>query len=184
MKLLIENWRKYLNEDTEIFGYYLYDEDEKVFLSDKRFTKINKVVQDVTPSFVGKPKGLWYSCGDDWIQWASSEMPEMINKANYLYKIEVNYDKVKAVHSEAEFRIFEKEYGVKSKPWREITIDWKKLQDDGFAGIEICPYFNSKRYTSQWYYSWDVASGCIWDPAGLIDFELIGERENKNETST
>jgi len=184
MKLLIENWRKYLNEDTEIFGYYLYDEDEKVFLSDKQFTKINKVVQDVTPSFVGKPKGLWYSCGDDWIQWASSEMPEMINKANYLYKIEVNYDKVKAVHSEAEFRIFEKEYGVKSKPWREITIDWKKLQDDGFAGIEICPYFNSKRYTAQWYYSWDVASGCIWDPAGLIDFELIGERENKNETST
>ena len=143
MKLLMENWRQYLNEDTEIFGYYLYDEDEKVFLSDKIFTKINKVVQDETPSFSGKPKGLWYSCGDDWIQWASSEMPGMIDKANYLYKIEGNYDKIKAVHSEAEFRIFEKEYGVKSMIGG-IVIDWKKLQDDGFAGIEICPYFNLK----------------------------------------
>jgi len=183
VKLLLENWQKYLKEDTEIFGYHLHDENEKVFLSDKIFTKINKVAQDVTPSFLGKPKGLWYSCGDDWIQWASSEMPGMINKANYLYKIEVNYDKIKTVHSEAEFTFLEKEYGAKSMIGGTV-IDWKKLQDDGFAGIEICPYFNNKRYTAQWYYSWDVASGCIWDPAGLVDFKLLGKRESKNETPT
>ena len=78
MKLVFENWRKFLKEETEIFGYYLWDQDEKIILSDKPITSINDVTQDAKPSLSGKPKGLWYSCGDEWLKWASSEMPLMI----------------------------------------------------------------------------------------------------------
>ena len=42
-----------------------------------------------------------------------------------------------------------------------MYIDWIKVSKQ-YSGIEINPYQHSNRYTSMWYYGWDVASGCIW----------------------
>ena len=54
-----------------------------------------------------------------------------------------------------------------------VGIDWKKMQDAGFAGIEICPYMGS---SYGWYSYWDVASGCIWDSSGISDVVLLAEQ--------
>ena len=48
-----------------------------------------------------------------------------------------------------------------------------------YNGIEICPYLWSKRMRSNWYYPWDVASGCIWDGRGLFSAELLVEKSAK-----
>lgn len=36
-----------------------------------------------------------------------------------------------------------------------------------YDGIEIAPYQESLRYDLEWYYGWDVASGCIWNFEGI-----------------
>jgi len=46
------------------------------------------------------------------------------------------------------------------------NINWSAVADR-YSGIEISPYQWEARDGSEtsWYYGWDVASGCIWDPA-------------------
>ena len=61
-------------------------------------------------------------------------------------------------------------------PHPESSINWKKVQNDGFNGIEICPYLFDKRMDAQWYYGWDVASGCIWNKSGIADVSLIAQK--------
>ncbi len=44
-------------------------------------------------------------------------------------------------------------------------IDWPAVAKR-YAGIEINPYFTGLRMVS-WYYTWDVASGCVWHEDGI-----------------
>ena len=43
---------------------------------------------------------------------------------------------------------------------------WPGVAAEGWAGIEIAPYIWARRLDgpARWYYGWDAASGCIWDP--------------------
>lgn len=41
-------------------------------------------------------------------------------------------------------------------------IDWASVCR-AYQGIVISPYFWSRRMGPMWYYSWDCASGVIWD---------------------
>ena len=173
MKLLMENWRGYLKESTELFGVPLNDPKQNVFISKDEFTDIRPMEQSTGM----KPKGLWYSCGDEWIDWVSGEMPEWLAAANYLYEIEISDDVYEIVSAKGLMQ-FENLYGVPMGGGM-LQIDWKKVQDDGWAGIQICPYRSEARYSSMWYYGWDVASGCIWDPAGLQSFKLLGTRRDE-----
>ena len=52
-----------------------------------------------------------------------------------------------------------------------------------YDGIEICPYLQQFRMSnSMWYYTWDVASGCIWDPQVLIgEPKLLWQRDAGEE---
>ena len=170
MKKLLENFRQYLKEETELFGVPLNDPRQNVFISKDEFTGMRPMEQSTGM----KPKGLWYSCGDEWIDWVSGEMPEWLAAANYLYEIEISDDVYEIVSAKG-LRQFENLYGVPMGGGM-LQIDWKKVQDDGWAGIQICPYRGEARYSSMWYYGWDVASGCIWDPAGLTSFKLLGTR--------
>ena len=179
MKLIMENWKRYLKEETSLFGHTIQS-SQKVFVSGGKFTKF-KTTQQTTGM---KPNGLWYSCGDDWIRWLRSEMPHWLDNSNYLYELSTT-NKIKHIRTPKEFIEFEKEY-ADSGPFsfmdRAMHINWKKVQGDGFAGIEICPYQRQFRRDSLWYYPWDVASGCIWDAKGVKDVKLLGERTNETNT--
>ena len=52
--------------------------------------------------------------------------------------------------------------------WKDGAIDWPSVAET-YTGIEICPYRRSQRMRddARWYYTWDVASGCVWDPAAV-----------------
>jgi len=174
MKLLMENWRKYLTEGKELFGYEIQDH-EKVFVSPEPFEGVRPVTQN-SDGF--KPTGLWYSCGDEWVDWLESEMPSWLDEVNYLYRIELDPEKILFLEDPNHFKflkgMFESDDGY--------SINWKKIQDKGFAGIEICPWQSSIKWDIRnyaWYGGWDVASGCIWDPAGIKSFELIAQRQGE-----
>jgi hypothetical protein len=57
------------------------------------------------------------------------------------------------------------------------VINWMKVSKVA-DGVEICPVQPSLRDDPkiEWYYNWDVASGCIWRPSGLMELVLVAQR--------
>jgi hypothetical protein len=116
-----------------------------------------------------KPKGLWYGCGNEWLEWLTYEMPQWIGR--YIYAIELNEDNILKITSDEQFSAFEKAYGIPGYGGVG-KIDWKKVSEE-HGGIEICPYRHSRRMSSDWYYPWDVASGCAWDSSSIKSIKLV-----------
>jgi len=117
-----------------------------------------------------KPNGLWYSCGSAWDDWCRYEMPERA-KAPFLYQLEVNLPRIITIRNESDFKDFESKYKVPHVTGMGV-IDWKAVARD-YDGIEVCPYQKQRRMSSDWYYPWDVASGCIWGPGAFKSAELV-----------
>ena len=54
-------------------------------------------------------------------------------------------------------------------------IDWSSTYKN-YDGIVIAPYQWNCRYGDHiWYYTWDCASGCIWNIDAIEKIELIDE---------
>ena len=120
-----------------------------------------------------KPKGLWYGVGTSWIDWVRSEMPEW--EVDNVFKIDIDESKVKIIRNIEELIEFDEEYGLEFEKyvglgWR--NIDWAKVAND-WGGIEISPYIYEARMDFNWYYGWDVASGCIWSDGIITKIEKI-----------
>ena len=121
-----------------------------------------------------KPWGLWYACGKKWLEWCQSEMPEMCHR--HLFVLKVSEDVLK-IRTQEELRKFNKKYKAVLSDRQDTSdrfayIDWSRVTQE-YPGIEICPYQYDERFKLFWYYSWDVASGCIWRADGLISAERI-----------
>ena len=174
MKKLVENWQKFLKEGENPFGVPVSD-DQKVFISKNKFEGFRSVKQREKPRF--KPDGLWYACGDSWIEWTKSQEPGWLEKSKYLYEISTT-SRVLVINTPEKFGAFEKEY-IYTGPgaYKDIRkIDWARVAKD-HAGIEICPYREDYPWESNWYDGWDVASGCIWDSSGIEEIKLIGSKD-------
>ena len=150
----------------------------RIHMSPKEIKKVNSSSQRPKPFF--KPNGFWYSCGSDWKEWVESEMPSRLY--DHLYEVEINPSKILFIDNIDKFEGFEKEYGIwEWEPQQgrvDITgpdmIDWNKVSEK-YSGIEICPYVGIKRMHSNWYYPWDIASGCVWDNSAIKDIKNIKE---------
>jgi len=59
------------------------------------------------------------------------------------------------------------------------TVSWEQVAKDGYQGVEITPYQWELRLDSRvnWYYSWDCASGCAWDPQAIESLQLVESQE-------
>ena len=130
---------------------------ERVFHSPTPFTGFRAATQE-SPTLMAKPEGLWYSCGTAWKDWSQREMPS--KKYAYTYRIEINPSSMLLIKDKATFLWFEEKYSVQTK-YGTPAIDWRKVARH-YSGIEICPYRSKQRMDHDWYYGWDVASGCIW----------------------
>lgn len=114
---------------------------------------------------MGKPCGIWYAFGTEWIDWVTNEMPEWMG--TYFYKVETTSAVLK-ISNDKEFDEFSKSYGGQSK----FFMDYTKLSKI-YAGIEINPHRHNKRRDYFWYMGWDVASGCIWNELALKNITRI-----------
>jgi len=142
---------------------------DRIVYSDQPLDSFRNVRQNnrVMP----KPKGLWYACGKEWKNFVQSQNL-WASHFKYKYLLEVNLNRMCVIRTEKELLEFHRKYGVK---YRSGTlIDWVAVSKD-YDGIEICPYQWKQRMDLDWYYGWDIASGCIW---GLSAFKGVTEVEN------
>jgi len=80
--------------------------------------------------------------------------------------------------SAADIDLFTERYGKYNRllavyeKGREIA--WSLVADE-YQGIVIAPYVWSRRlcYGANWYYSWDCASGCVWDASAVAGVSLM-----------
>jgi hypothetical protein len=198
MKLLLENWRQYLAEEQSesIFGYTIQP-DDKVFLSNTPFDEMRTIQSGQQQKEGYKPLGLWYGCGDGWLRYASQELPsDYMADVKYIYKIELNYaekledspyDRVLKVDTVEDLSSLSMEYGVTDR-YGYTKLNWRRFSND-YGGIEICPYQGYKHNPEtdrnirmspdyDWYYPWDVASGCVWDAGAIRNIELLASKES------
>ena len=161
--LLLEE--KYSTKDPKIF-----DSPDQFSLEEFRNIKQRKPKN----AYNSKPKGLWYSCGGAWRDWMEEEQFTPPKEFKYAYQIIINRSKMLMINSLEALDAFHEKYSFKKDKYTYL-INWKKVQKDGYAGIEICPYQWDRRHEYKWYYPWDVASGCIWNREGIIKVVELDE---------
>jgi hypothetical protein len=157
------------------------DKNKKYTMTDKEKISIEAVSQKNDM----KPKGLWYSCGPDWVEWVVSNMPHWAKKNIYEIGIGGN---VLRISNSRELREFSNKYktgipgGLSTLHdlYDNLYIDWPKVAKE-YDGIEICPYIGACRMEMNWYYPWDVASGCLWNQAGLSNTKLIAQYDENQD---
>jgi len=141
-----------------------------------------------------KPKGIWYGIADSWIDWCISENFGGIHQ--YIYEVIVDETRILKIDNIPDFEKFEDAHNDIPE-WRKQlreaeglptfdfhlppmlsrtryfdSMNYGKVAET-FGGIEITPYQWDKRLESMWYYGWDCASGCIWNPNAIKDLRLF-----------
>lgn len=133
--------------------------------------------QDVS----NKPKGLWYACGPQWIEFVAYNLRDRFTGINYLYRLDVDESRLLHVRSSRQAERLTRELGVPDPEedpsdldyWR---VDWRRVAER-YAGFEACPY--SRGGSLQWYELLDVPSGVVWDPTAIRGAELVWSRPTR-----
>jgi hypothetical protein len=123
-----------------------------------------------------KPQGLWVSddgCEDNWRAWCIAEKFHL-ESLTHVHAIEVAAGACLLILSSAEeIEQFTQTFGQPGKNERHniFLIDWDQVRGQ-YDGLIITPYIWEKRHELLWYYSWDCASGCLWNP-DVVQIKLI-----------
>jgi len=149
--------------------------DKRIILSNDE--EINFISRKSDQRVTYKPRGLWYGFGTSWAEWVMSEMPEWRKDYKSIFLLEINESSILKMSTKEELLEFTKKYSPKetSNYFERNLIDWVSVVND-YDGIEINPYIYSARMDERtnWYYPWDVASGCIWSIGGIKSIKKIG----------
>ncbi len=167
IKSIMKSVNSDINEVSEE-GYQLildkYSESRLIMTED---TTIN--FREFNNQKIGnKPKGLWYGIGVSWIYWVRNEMPDW--EYDNIFKIDLNESNMLMIDTLEKLHSFHEEFGVKTHVFTQI--DWEKVSNS-YGGIEISPYMWEARMKLDWYYGWDVASGCVWNKNVIQNIEKI-----------
>ena len=117
---------------------------------------------------LSKPAGLWVSVEgpDDWRQWCISESFRDIDQQHATEVVLAPRHGCLVISSPFEMRAFHARYARQALATR-MGIDWRAVAGS-YCGIIIAPYqYESRISDMHWYYTWDCASGCIWDSAAV-----------------
>lgn len=116
-----------------------------------------------------KPRGLWVSDEDEygWSTWCRDEefrLHGLTHPQRVILKPDANLLVLREHH---ELLAFQEVYGnpdpgLATLGYARYAINWAAVAED-FDGIFITPYQWSARFDVDWYYTWDCASGCIWN---------------------
>ena len=144
--------------------------------SDKVVTEVKDVPVEKLNSFMDgmKPRGLWLSVDgeDDWVQWCLGEKFRLDRLAvRNVVTLAEDADIIWIIDKQ-EFMEFDEEYGMFLGTPQTRVIDWIRVAED-YDGIIIAPYLWLFRLHPDyfWYYTWDCASGCIWNSRAIKSIE-------------
>ena len=143
---------------------------------------LSNLVSYLDQSVNHKPYGFWVTVDgeDGWEDWCNKENFESPERRKSKNRITLAKDaRILFIQNCEEFDKFDDEYGTFTHAHR--WIDWRKVSQI-YQGIVIVPYLWNRRLplglTFGWYYSWDCASGCIWDISAISEIQLIGKTAN------
>lgn len=136
---------------------------------------------------LGKPKGFWVSDESrgayGWRSWCKAES---FRPHSFKYEHEVKLvpnAKILYLRTAKAIDDFADEYIADSELNRRMAeigqsvyeIDWKRVAKK-YQGIIITPYQWQQRLgRHMWYYSWDCASGCIWNKRAIQSITVVKE---------
>jgi hypothetical protein len=124
-----------------------------------------------------KPKGLWVSDGTAWKDWCESENFEA-GRTVCANEVTLAQDaRILRIESETELDDFTDAYAVFPEGFPAdyaYYLDWPAVAA-AYSGVLIIPYLWSRHLdaSSPWYYGWDVASGCIWEPTAVASIRRM-----------
>ena len=160
------------NELSELETRLKITSDMRIHMSKDPIYKLEKKYY-IQKSY-DKPEGFWYGFGEQWIDWTETEGPNY--KGDYAYEVDINGSNILQIKDYSEIIEFTKEYGSSKQiaPGIIFFIDWPRIELK-YDGIEINPYIGQARlnHKTLWYYSWDIASGCIWN-LDKVKIKLVG----------
>jgi hypothetical protein len=116
-----------------------------------------------------KPHGLWVSVDgeDDWPSWCRAEQ-YAVDRLSHSTRLRLTPGaNVLRLCTPRDLDTFASTYAADGYPF----LDWSAVTAE-YGGVVIAPYQWSRRLALSWYYSWDCASGCIWD---LTAVEVVTE---------
>lgn len=127
------------------------------------------------PRPFAKPVGFWLSdeeAEQSWSTWCAGEGFRDTDK-QIAHEITLAADHgLLHLACAADLLAFDAEFGVPDGYGRK-AIDWQRVASH-FPGIVITPYVWECRLEVDWYYGWDCASACIWDPSCIASIN-VGE---------
>jgi hypothetical protein len=119
-----------------------------------------------------KPAGLWFDVEEEWKAWCIENEFGLERLAYRQRVIILASERILRLTKKNDLLRFTKKFAV----WPEFYpaelhtkfhrsfIDWPKVAAQ-YAGVLIAPYCWSLRLELPWYYGWDCAAGCVWDPS-------------------
>lgn len=152
------------------------DDDAPISLvhySRKPLAALRFVKQVPSQTGVEKPSGLWVTVEGEggWADWC--------NRDGFLYG-SLCYEirlapaaRILHLGTAEEIDWLTEEFGVPALIGFSKAIDWPRIAER-YQGILIIPYIWARRMTmhTMWYYGWDCASGCIWNPDAIESVTL------------
>ena len=184
MKLLIENFRQYLDADEDTLTGLSFEEMSRALgssMGGAKLALIDSPLQDRTYEQGSrmKPNGLWYAKGNSWMEFVT-EIMIMAEYAKYVYAIGFDKSKILSITSgrQAERVTYMFKDHELSRKANVSIVDWDRITKIGKAGVEFIPYergYFSADYTMAWYLGIDVPSGCIWDTSILTTKQVVAE---------
>jgi len=120
------------------------------------------------PDHPMKPNGFWYEVDGDWQWWCAGEELGWL-EGRKLYELTLDpAARLLEIRTVAEIDAFHAEYSRPLDGSRySMYPEWGRVAER-YDGIEIAPYLWERRLATEfmWYYGWDCASGCLWNPRG------------------
>jgi hypothetical protein len=144
-----------------------------IHYSDKPLKAVHSVRQHEKPD--RKPQGLWFSVDDGeieepcgWREWCTAEGFNLPGLAAQTEVILRHDTRALRLSNARDLDAFHKAHAT-----GDWEIDWKRIADE-YQAIIIAPYVWSRRLSRlSWYYTWDCASGCVWDAAAVAELRAI-----------
>lgn len=118
-----------------------------------------------------KPEGLWYAFGFGWIDFERAERKSRnisCNPHKSVFQLTVNTTKFIHLSTLHDITVFNREYAVGGD---SRVINWERVSRK-YSGIEINPFRPVARHLN-WYRSFDITSGCIWDLTAITGLKKI-----------
>jgi hypothetical protein len=155
-----------------------------IHYSSRPLAKVRTVKQDMRADRGDKPDGLWFSVGDGddgWRAWCEAGSYSLGKIATEI--VLRPSAKMLRIDGVKELDAFTAKYGMipayatqlrGGRDYRGYAIDWRRIAQD-HQGIIIAPYCWERRLTRHtfWYYTWDCASGVVWDANAVAEVRVI-----------